>query len=500
MSSTSADHGSDEDCRPDDVVDAFCALHRLDRSALWVVACSGGGDSSALALLVHRAVGRCAGSLYLAYFDHALRSAREHQTEYQAVSRLARALGVPLHSERLQAGRLQLEAGRCGIGIEAVARDARYAFLDRVARAVGARYVATGHHADDQAETVVMRMLRGSGPIGLSGIPELREVRDADGNTLYTIVRPLLRLPRAVVREFCRRNHIGWVEDRSNEGTDYQRNVVRSRIMPQLYAIEPQAALRIAAAAAKIRRNQEAMTCLARQRVSWDLIGQRLSTEAQSFFALPAALRLTALYQAVDRLRGRADQHAAGAARPPGRFFEPLLSDEWSPCDARRTQAVESSPVLLRGHGLMVAVREGRLSLGLDIVRCSKKGYLISSPVHTAGGRQYCIVVDARRLVLCASDLLPPVIVRSRRPGDVIRMQYGRKSLKKLLNEAGVPPDARAGVAVVEDRDGVAAVLIQEPDEHCFLRAGLRRLDHPVGDVVRLEWKGDSAFEEFTQQ
>ncbi len=491
MSSTNAEQIPANHSNPAVEVRQFCATEQLDLGATWLVACSGGCDSTALAYLLHEVLCEHGGTLHLAYLDHALRGTAAAEAERSAVEKISLSLGVGLHVEELQPGQLRSDAARRGIGLEAAARDVRYRFLYRTALRVGARYVATGHHADDQAETVLMRLMRGSGPRGLAGIPALRPVCDDSGALRYTVVRPVLGLPRASLRRFCVSSGLDWVEDRSNDAADYQRNAVRHSIMPTLYAFDRGISGLISRSAVKIGESQQALETLARRLVAWHVDNDELSTAAADFFTQPVALRRVALYQALELMRTRGIYRKTTSV--PARFFEPLAAAEL-PWDASAATAM-----VLRGHGLQVWLDDNRVCIAADVVRYTKKGYLVACAVQAAGGVTSSVVVEcgSSSVILRTSELLPPVLVRSRRPGDTIELQVGQKSLKKVFNEYELRHDCRSAVAVVEDTAGVAAVLVPDRTRANLFRIGVEPLDRPTAAVTRVEWKGDRFFEKF---
>lgn len=193
----------------------------LDRSAPVVVACSGGPDSSALAhaVMALARLGRL-GPVTLCHVDHRLREGSAAEAEI--VKRLAgdHASFVALA--------VDVDLGRGSL--EEAAREARYAALDRVAAELGAAAVLVGHTADDQAETVLMRILAGTGIGGLAGIPARRGL----------IARPLLEVERAAVVDYCRRHALETAVDPTNLDMRHLRNRVRHQILPLLRAENPQ--------------------------------------------------------------------------------------------------------------------------------------------------------------------------------------------------------------------------------------------------------------------
>lgn len=186
-----------------------------------VVAVSGGADSVALALAIARlAPAGARGQLVIAHADHGLRS--ESVADSDFVRALAGRLGV-----RFVCRRLDVAVGGGREGLEGRARRLRYAFLAEAAHDVGARHVLVAHTADDQAETILHRLLRGTGVAGLAGMRRARWL--ADG---VALVRPLLHVSRASVRDFLATTGQEWREDATNTDPSRARNFLRHEILP----------------------------------------------------------------------------------------------------------------------------------------------------------------------------------------------------------------------------------------------------------------------------
>lgn len=194
-----------------------------------LVAVSGGADSVALLRLFHRVYARAAqaniaplGRLVVAHANHQLRGTESDQDE-RFVRELCEQLGVPLVSRRL-------EIPRTADGLEQDARAARYAFLYQTACEVGARYVATAHHQDDQIETILHRILRGTGLDGLRGMAKARLLGDG-----VSLIRPLLGISRAEILEFLEQTGNGvFRTDSSNQDWSLTRNRIRGELLPYL--------------------------------------------------------------------------------------------------------------------------------------------------------------------------------------------------------------------------------------------------------------------------
>jgi tRNA(Ile)-lysidine synthase len=186
-----------------------------------LVACSGGPDSTALLHVMHRLRGEVGITLCAASIDHGLRP--ESASEVEQVGAFAGSLGVPFYSARV-------EVPREGASIQAQARELRYRALQDIAASHAAVRIAVGHTQDDQAETVLARLLRGAGLRGLQGI----EVRRQDG-----VIRPLLDCRRAEVRRYAERRALPFFDDPSNHLRAFERARIRHEVLPALTAEDP---------------------------------------------------------------------------------------------------------------------------------------------------------------------------------------------------------------------------------------------------------------------
>jgi tRNA(Ile)-lysidine synthase len=193
-------------------------------SAPMLVAASGGADSTAL-LLGLVAVAPPRARIVVAHAEHDLRAAAADDREF--VVALAARLGLGFVTARLAVR----AATAGGEGLEARARRLRYGFLADVARRHAARHVLVAHTADDQAETILHRILRGTGPAGLAGMAVARELCDGVG-----LLRPLLAVPREDVRAFLAAEAEAWREDESNADVRHARNFLRHEILARCAA------------------------------------------------------------------------------------------------------------------------------------------------------------------------------------------------------------------------------------------------------------------------
>ena len=215
-----------------------------------LVACSGGVDSTVLFHALQRLSGRLGLELALGHVHHGLRGA-EADADLEAVRELGAKHGVRVEESRLDAAALrEIGPSRARPTLQEAARKARYQALTLQAERLGAERIATGHHRDDQAETVLLRVLRGAGPEALGGIPE----RSPDGR----IVRPLLGVGREEIVEYAREAGLAWREDASNASRAYARNRLRHDWLPGLgEAFNPRLLRAVADLAEAARRDSE---------------------------------------------------------------------------------------------------------------------------------------------------------------------------------------------------------------------------------------------------
>lgn len=193
-----------------------------DHARQSIVACSGGADSVALASVISKMNVRPV----LVHVLHDLRVDGSAQADCDFVEQLAQQLGCEFVKQAVEVRAMPLNT-------EANARNARYQALIDVANDRGIKWVLTGHHADDQLETVLMRLMRGSGIRGMGGISECRMM---DG---VSILRPMLGVSREEIVGYCQANGLSWREDPTNQDQSLLRNHIRHEALPVLKEIEP---------------------------------------------------------------------------------------------------------------------------------------------------------------------------------------------------------------------------------------------------------------------
>ena len=196
--------------------------HRLiQKNDKILIGVSGGPDSVALLHILNSLSGKLKFNLFIAHLDHMLRKDSIKDAEF--VKKLSRELKIPLVIGHVNVGTLAKNSS-----IEETARNARFAFFFKTARKIKANKIALAHNLDDQAETVLMRILRGTGLSGISGILPKRKISD------YEVIRPLLEVKRSEIEAYLKNNKIKARQDRSNLKDIYFRNKIRNNLLPLL--------------------------------------------------------------------------------------------------------------------------------------------------------------------------------------------------------------------------------------------------------------------------
>ncbi|OYT71976.1 MAG: tRNA lysidine(34) synthetase TilS [Chloracidobacterium sp. CP2_5A] len=284
-----------------------------------VVAVSGGMDSMTLLHALHAWRGPDgAGWLHVAHLDHGLRGAAS-EADAQLVAETAARMGLSWTLEKADIG--QLAAAERG-NLEAVARRVRYAFLQRVAEQLGAAFVATAHTQSDQAETILLRLTRGTSSDGLTAIARLRPL--AEGSTAQ-LIRPFLATPRARIADYARRHKVPFREDETNRDLTRARNRLRQVVIPELERLNPRLGDALARLARLASEDRDYLATVAADwlRAHARRAGERRALPVAELAALPPAIRRRVLHQAAQQ-----KEYPAVAFRHIEAIEQTLLADD----------------------------------------------------------------------------------------------------------------------------------------------------------------------------
>jgi tRNA(Ile)-lysidine synthase len=228
-----------------------------------LIAVSGGPDSVALLHLLYDLREELELRLEVAHLQHGIRGV-EAQEDARFVAELAEKLGLPFHLKEVNLRQIKSAAGKGNL--EALARTERYRFFADVARERNLGRIATAHTQDDQAETVLMWLLRGSGLKGLGGMPPTHQLdgTNIDSASYPVVIRPLLGVSRAEIEEYLNERHLTFRLDRSNQDLSFLRNWIRLKLIPQLKEkMDRNLPARLAQQAELIRQEDDLLDALA---------------------------------------------------------------------------------------------------------------------------------------------------------------------------------------------------------------------------------------------
>jgi tRNA(Ile)-lysidine synthase len=398
-----------------------------------LVALSGGGDSTALLHLLLFARALPPLQVVAAHVNHAMRPGADSDEAW--VRGLCRGWGVELLSVRLHPPP----------STEAGARRLRYEALEQFRRESDSDLVVTAHHADDQAETVLFRALRGAGPGGLRGIRERRPPH---------VVRPLLPFAREELEAYATSVGLRVLADPSNLDPRWTRNRIRHELIPLARSIVPGAVeslARLAELTDEREEGWEKVLDAAEERVVTERSAGRLAVARGAFLAYHSAVQTGLLRRWIRTFGG-----------PPGEAATRLALDVASSGPSGRRVMLPGGALfqrefdrllLLRPQGVVAAERPVELSApagGSGVALLGGRRWRVSW--GTGDGIGSGVGWEWERFTL--SGLRFPLTLRGRRPGDRIRLEGGTRKLKKVVMEARVPRWERDGLPVLVDREG----------------------------------------------
>ncbi len=432
-----------------------------------VVAVSGGADSMALLFILHHLSEEFSLRLIVAHFHHGLRA--EADGDEALVRRTAAALGWPYEVER---GDVRVWREKCKRSLEDTARLLRYRFLDDTAEKYGAAKIALGHHRLDQAETVLIHLIRGSGLTGLKGMAPVREGK---------YIRPLLFCDPQEIRSFLAQEGLTFRTDSSNRDTRFLRNRIRHRLIPLLEGeFNPRIVDGLVQMAEILREEDSVLDSLVEVAMSPHEGGTAYRCDRLT--TLPDAIRYRVIKRLLEEIRPAGKTvtaaHVAGADRL-------IRSSRPS------AQIAVPGGMVRRNYGWVtvekgnrVSLRPGEFCSHLPLpgeVQIVSTGQAVRATMCDMGPVTMREIAP-NILYLPVEVLSGPLTVRSWRPGDRIQPlgMRGTKKVQDILGEAKVPRLLRHQVPIFADNQGILWIGGVKIAERC-------RLKHGAAKVVKIE-------------
>ena len=373
-----------------------------------ICAVSGGADSMALLWAMYLLRDKLKIQLSAAHFNHRLRGDESDRDE-AFVADFCKGYGIDF-----VAGSGNVTAG--AKGLEAAAREARYAFL----RSLPGK-IATAHTASDNAETVLLHLVRGTGLKGLGGITPV------SGN----VIRPMLTVTREEVLAFLAEYSIPFVEDSSNAEDDFLRNRLRHHIVPLLQKENPSLAQNLSAMALRLRQDEQTLEAIARD---------KYTNKVPQLLAMDPGIRSRVLAKILMN---------AGVKEPEAAHIAALEQLLKSPKPSAKAE-FPGGVTIARNYDVLETAEKGESLQPLELCdSVAVAGYRISCGPNTR---------EEQTAVSFAVVPRGKVFVRPRQEGDTIRLNAGTKSLKKLFIDKKIPAAKRGQIPVIADDVGVLGV------------------------------------------
>lgn len=383
-----------------------------EKGGVILCAVSGGRDSMCLLHYLHSIALSCGFTVAAGHFNHQMRD--EADADEAFVRAFCAERDILFYSA---AAPVYEKAEAWNLSVEETGRRLRYEFLERTAEQMGASRIATAHHALDNAETVLLNLLRGTGTEGLGGIPPVRG----------KFIRPLLQTSREEIENYCAEQNIPFVEDSTNRDTHYARNRLRLELWPQLETINQNLTAVLGRTAAIVRAENDYLDVLAGEKLPAE--GTAVSLDALR--QVPEVLRRRMLRQMLHRLpTGKKDVSAAHIA---------AMLD-----------------LVEKGRGTLVLPDGARISC--------QDGEMTFSVAQAAPPEQklYTGINRWGDFLLTVSGETEGLTVRSWRRDDRLTVENGSRSLKRIFSDSGITPLQRDFLPVVCLNGGAKGVYLNE--------------------------------------
>lgn len=419
------------------------SLAGVSEDSAVLVAFSGGADSTALLHMTVRYARAHGAKVFAAHVNHMIRG-EEADRDEQFCRSVCDSLDVPLFVCRRDVPAFAAESSQ---SVETAARQVRYEFFDSIMKENGIGLLATAHNANDNLETQIFNLARGCGIDGMCGIPRTRPCENG------TVVRPILRMSRAHIIDYCRENRLDYVTDSTNVDTDYTRNMIRAEIIPSLTKINAGAVENASRLSDSLYEDALCIDSLA----EWFLeeLNDDASFETEKILGSPPAVAnraIRALYEHVSEGESLAYTHVSAIRRL---------------CE----NAVPHSSLDLP-FGVKARIENGRLYLDKHTeIPTPSDDYeipLLEGVNDISAVRGQIIIGNSqnakniyKKSILMYFDFAKingTLTARNRRAGDKIRIRGVNKSVKKLLCDMKIPLELRYRLPVICDDDGIVAI------------------------------------------
>ena len=417
-------------------------LSGLDADTPILAGFSGGADSTAM-LYMLSVYGRSTGAkIYAAHINHGIRGAEADRDE-QFCRSLCDTLGIELFVLKADVPKIAKDTGE---SIETAARNVRYEFFENVMRENDISLLATAHNANDNLETMLFNMARGTSLSGMCGIPE---TRPCEGGT---VIRPILRMQKSDILSFCNENGLEFVTDSTNADTDYTRNKIRAEIIPALLEINSGAVKNAARLSKTLTADSLCLESM--KNMFLEGLSDGCSVETEKLNGSPDAIVNRALLSLYSDISGGESLEAVHVTA-----LRRLSAEE-----------VPHSSVTLP-KGIEAVIEDRRLVFRRIVKKQDIEAYSIplsegNNPISQTNCEIVIVNSQNTKNIYKNSTLLSidfakingSLFARSRLAGDKILMGGMHKSVKKLMCDKKIPLELRSRIPVICDGNGIVAI------------------------------------------
>ena len=417
-------------------------LSRLEKTEPILVAFSGGADSSALLHILCRYSKQNGTKIYAAHVNHGIRG-EEADRDEEFCRKLCGSLGVEIFILRADVPSIAKERKE---SVETAARNVRYDFFECVMRENGIKILATAHNANDNLETLIFNMARGSGLSGMCGIPDSRPI------DCGVVIRPMLAMEKSEIIEYCKEHSLDFVTDSTNTDTDYTRNLIRAEIIPIMQKINSGALKNASRMCKNLREDSLCLDNIAEQLIDKYSDGyaidlKHLSTHSNAIVnrAIIKLYNTVSSGESLEQAHVKALQMLARRAVPHSATSLPLGLEG----------VVENGKlyVVQRRENTVISDYKVELFDGKNTISQTNSEIFIGNSQNAKN-----VYKNETILYIDFDKISGKLFARPRAAGDKIKMNGMSKSVKKLMCEKKIPLELRNTIPVICDDLGIVAI------------------------------------------
>ena len=417
-------------------------LSNLPANEPILVGLSGGADSSALLFMLTLYAKGSNAKIYAAHLNHGIRGDEADRDE-EFCRNFAKSLNVEFFSRKLD---IPAIAQITGESVETAARNARYDFFDSIMQEHNIRILATAHNADDNFETLLFNIARGTGLSGLCGIPESRPTKNG------IVIRPILNMEKSEIIDFCRANGILFVTDSTNLVNDYTRNKIRNQVIPILKEINSGATKNASKMTRSLKEDSVYLQKMT-DRFTEKLVKDN-SVDAKKLCSAPTSISsrvLMNMYENISKANALETSHIKAIME----LAEKCIPHSAATLPCGINAVIENGKLcfIAREKKPDIVEYEIELKNGENEISAANASIIVNSEQYLKN-----IYKNSTLFRITFDKIDGTLIARNRHQGDKILIGGMHKSVKKLMSEKKIPLNLRSRLPIICDNNGILAI------------------------------------------